>query len=85
MKRFSVFCLLGAMLMIYSRTHSQSLTSLPKIFPHEPLIGVTAETNQNGRVQRYSYDPYGRLQSIRDQENNILKLIQYKYSTETTN
>lgn len=48
-------------------------------FTHKPLIGVSTITNPNGDKITYDYDTAGRLNAIRDKENNILSNSEYHY------
>ncbi len=58
-------------------------TSLPNTFvttyTYKPLIGVTSETDANGKTATYEYDSFNRLKLIRDFNGNILKTFDYKY------
>jgi YD repeat-containing protein len=58
-------------------------TSLPNTFvttyTYKPLIGVTSETDPNGKTKYYEYDSFNRLKLIRDFNGNILKTFDYKY------
>lgn len=66
------------------RQKLQSLrTSLPKaqvtISTYRPLVGITSETDMNGRTTFYEYDGSNRLNLVKDQDNNILKQYTYHY------
>ncbi len=58
-------------------------TSLPNTFvttyTYKPLIGVTSETDPNGKTKYYEYDSFNRLKLIKDFNGNILKTFDYKY------
>ena len=46
-------------------------------YTYTPLTGMSAECDRNNRVQRYQYDELGRLQCIKDPDNNIVKTFEY--------
>ena len=58
-------------------------TSLPQAFIStytvDPYLGITSQTDQNGRTVTYQYDPAGRLQLIKDKDGNVVKTFEYKY------
>jgi hypothetical protein len=48
-------------------------------YTHEPLSGMTSQTDANGRTITYEYDGLQRLHLVRDQELNILQKYDYHY------
>lgn len=60
-----------------------SLKTIPGAFvstyTYKPLIGITSETDPNGRTAYYEYDSFGRLQHVKDDEQNIVKKYEYNY------
>jgi hypothetical protein len=51
-------------------------------YTHEPLIGVTSISNESNKPEFYIYDPFGRLELIKDFERNIVKKNDYHYRAE---
>ncbi|UOQ54229.1 RHS repeat protein [Hymenobacter cellulosivorans] len=49
-------------------------------YTHDPLTGITSQTDVNGRTASYEYDALGRLQRIRDEQGNILTQQEYHYA-----
>ncbi|UYQ94804.1 hypothetical protein MKQ68_06830 [Chitinophaga horti] len=66
------------------RTELNKLRAIPgalvTTYTYKPLVGITSQTDVNGRTTFYEYDGHNRLRLIRDQDGNILKLINYDYS-----
>jgi YD repeat-containing protein len=48
-------------------------------YTYNPLIGKTSECDASNRITYYEYDDLGRLQFIRDENRNILKMYEYNY------
>lgn len=48
-------------------------------YTHEPLVGVTSQTDTNGNSTTYEYDWLGRLMLVRDKDGNILEHHQYNF------
>ncbi len=48
-------------------------------YTHDPVLGITSETGPNGITRIYSYDRLGRLEQIRDQDQNVLTHYEYNY------
>jgi len=46
-----------------------------------PHIGMTSTCDVDSRLTYYSYDNFGRLRSIRDQDGNFVKSFQYHYQS----
>jgi YD repeat-containing protein len=49
-------------------------------YTYSPLYGMTSMTDAMGRSTYYEYDLFGRLKLIRDQDNRIIKKIEYKFN-----
>jgi hypothetical protein len=48
-------------------------------YTYNPLIGVTSITDSKGDVVFYNYDSFGRLESVKDKEGNMLSENKYNY------
>ncbi|HEU5291049.1 MAG TPA: hypothetical protein VFU05_10425 [Cyclobacteriaceae bacterium] len=48
-------------------------------FNYKPGIGVISQTDQNNITTYYSYDTFGRVATIKDNEGNIVKKYSYNY------
>ena len=48
-------------------------------FTYKPLIGISTLTDPKGDQITYSYDSFGRLQSVKDKDGNLLSENQYNY------
>jgi len=46
-------------------------------YTYSPLIGITSKCDPAGHIIYYSYDGLGRLSLIKDQDDHILKKIEY--------
>ena len=54
-------------------------------YTYEPVIGMSAQCDDNNRISYFEYDAFARLMLIRDQDKNILKKICYNYDGHTEN
>jgi YD repeat-containing protein len=67
------------------RSELAKLRSLPGVQvvtrTYNPLIGITSETDANGKMLYYYYDAFSRLQLVKDQEGHTVKQFNYAYKT----
>jgi YD repeat-containing protein len=48
-------------------------------YTYKPLVGITSETDENGKTTYYIYDEFGRLQYIKDQDLITIQEFKYHY------
>ncbi len=48
-------------------------------YTYNPLIGMSSETNPSGKTTYYYYDSISRLETIKDNDDNIIKHLDYNY------
>jgi len=48
-------------------------------YTYDPLIGMTSSSDAQGRVTYYEYDGLGRLVTVKDQDGNIIKTLEYHF------
>lgn len=53
--------------------------ALIKSATYRPLIGMDSQTSPDGRTAYYSYDSFLRLQSVKENGQNIVQTHTYKY------
>ncbi|HEV8283663.1 MAG TPA: hypothetical protein VGQ09_05095 [Chitinophagaceae bacterium] len=56
-----------------------------KSYTYDPLIGMTSQCDDNNHMRVYTYDAFGRLILIRDENRNILKKYCYNYAGQEEN
>jgi hypothetical protein len=53
-------------------------------YTYEPLVGMTAQVDIDGRISYYEYDGLGRLSYTKDEASNIIKRYCYNYQGQIT-
>ncbi|MFL9845532.1 RHS repeat protein [Flavobacterium rhizosphaerae] len=61
------------------RTSSSLNNAMVTTYTYTPLIGVTSVTDPKGDVAYYEYDSFGRLNSVKDKNGNLLIENSYNY------
>ncbi len=54
-------------------------------YTYDPGFGLTSKSDVNGKTEKYIYDGLGRLTTVKDDKENILKRICYTYYGQTQN
>lgn len=68
-----------------SETTNPSSNPQSIAYIYKPLVGVTKETDANGRSVNMEYDGLNRLRIVRDHDNNIRERYRYHYQNEAPN
>ncbi len=67
-------------------TQDNALRALPNTsvttFKFEPLVGVSEMRDDSGRKAQYTYDDFGRLKSITDDQNNPIQKFEYNVTNQ---
>ena len=64
-----------------TNTYLSPSTQVTRYYYNHPLIGVSRILDPNGHSTYYYYDPLGRLNLIRNDDQNILQKVDYHYKT----
>jgi len=70
-----------AYLKLQLSTYLSNTSCVVNLYTFSPLIGMTSQTDPNGKTTYYEYDTFGRLQFIKDDQGKIIKKYDYHYST----
>lgn len=70
---------------VASQTVNPNDNPFSSSFLFKPLVGVTKETDINGKAVNMEYDGLGRVRLIKDNGNNIRERIRYHSKNETPN
>jgi YD repeat-containing protein len=56
-----------------------SVNAQMQTYTYDPGIGMTSYTDENNQITFYEYDSFGRLQNVKDREQNIRQNYKYHY------
>ena len=66
------------------RNHYKNQPVLVETYTYHPIDGMTSATDPAGNTINYKYDAFGRLKTIRDNENKKIQSFQYIYQNGNT-
>jgi hypothetical protein len=58
-------------------------TARMRTVSYDPLIGKTAECDENNRITYYEYDNLARLRFIKDENKHVVKMYEYNYAKQS--
>jgi len=64
------------------RNNQNKIYEVEKVFSYNKNGDMISRTIENGKTQKLSYDNFGRLQSLANNDNLTKKIAQYSYNTE---
>jgi YD repeat-containing protein len=67
-------------LTLYNSLKTLVPNAMITTYTYKPLFGMTSQTDPAGRTTYYEYDDFGRLELVRDQNNNIISKNEYHYA-----
>lgn len=74
--------LAGLLGQLRTALSNQAIKNFLTTYNHTPLAGVETITDPKGDKATYEYDPFGRLQFVRDADGNILSETEYNYASD---
>jgi hypothetical protein len=48
-------------------------------YTYDPLIGMSSQCDVVNRISYFEYDASGRLVRVKDQDKNVIKVLDYQY------
>ena len=61
------------------RNNTSLSNAMITTFTYDPLIGMTSQTDPVGKAAYFEYDDFGRLESVKDSNEEIVKTYEYNY------
>ena len=62
------------------RNNSSLSGAFVSTYTYDPLIGMTSQTDPNGMISYYEYDEHGRLEYVKDENQDIVSKQSYHYA-----
>jgi YD repeat-containing protein len=47
-------------------------------YTYRPMVGMSTETDPNGKTQYYLYDGFNRLKAVKDKDGNVVGKNKYQ-------
>ncbi len=64
------------------RNNPSLINSMVTTYTFDPLLGMTSQTDVNGKNSYFEYDGLGRLDALKDYQENLIKAVGYQYKVQ---
>jgi len=66
----------------FNKLRNNTNTEYVSMFTYEPMVGLLSQTDANGVSTHYTYDNFGRLSTVKNDDKETVSVNNYKYYSE---